>query len=318
MLYEDSAMRVLITGVAGSTGRLLAERFIGDPGVDAVTGLDARACYPPVRGMRFVRADLRQPEWQPLLEQVDVAVHIVGTMWPLRRAYRALDTVVVEGSKRFLHAVRTAEVPKVILVSSAMVYGPQRGGLESVTESAPVHGHQTSAYARVRALLSDYLDMMMREWCGGVLTRLRVAGVCGPRHLSLIQYFSTAPVLACGYEHRRLSVLHEEDLSAVVRLAAHQDLPGVYNVSADGGVTFRELAALVGQNRACVPLIVIALHAWLRWRWLGQRTPPAWIQSLYRALPVDATKLKATGWTPQYAPRDVLSEALNAWRSDQV
>ena len=56
-------MRVLIAGVAGHTGRLLAERLLIEPDIDAVTGIDARACYPPIPGLRFVRVRPRQPEW---------------------------------------------------------------------------------------------------------------------------------------------------------------------------------------------------------------------------------------------------------------
>ena len=60
-------MRVFIGGVAGNTGRLLAERLLSSMRVDAVTGLDDRPCYPPLPGLRFVRAAYQQREWWPHL-----------------------------------------------------------------------------------------------------------------------------------------------------------------------------------------------------------------------------------------------------------
>ncbi len=94
-------MRVLVTGVAGSLGRLVAERLLDDPAVESVIGLDARTCHPPLPGLHFVRAALRQPEWTPLLNDVDAVIHLAGAEWPTRRQRKDVDWVTVEGTNIF-------------------------------------------------------------------------------------------------------------------------------------------------------------------------------------------------------------------------
>jgi UDP-glucose 4-epimerase len=301
-------MRVFIAGVAGRTGRLLAERLLVEPDIESVTGIDERACYPPVPGLRFVRVRPRQPEWTPLLGDADAVVHVGGLRWPLHWARRAQEDHLVEDSKFFLRAV--AHVPKTIMLTSAAVYGPQPSG--PITEWSPVRGHEGSAYARARAQVSDYLDGMRYN---GVLTRVRAAWLCGPRHLALIRLLNTEPVRACGYENRVLDVLHEDDLIAAILLALRHDLPGIYNASADGGIALREVAALVGENQTCVPLGWLVVRAWWRWRWLRWRTPPLWVRSVYNSRPLDSSKLRAAGWTPRYTPRRALIEALEVFRA---
>jgi nucleoside-diphosphate-sugar epimerase len=302
-------MRILITGVVGSLGRLLAERLLDDPGVEEVIGLDARPCRPPVPGLRFVRADLRQPEWIPLLDGVDVVLHLSWLMgWPSRRT---TGQEMIAGSKIFLDAVRAARVPKVITASHAAVYGPLPDN--PIREDATVHGYEVGVYPRALALLADYLDTL--DWRGTILTRLRTAWPCGPHHLALALALVSGPVLACGYGDRTVQVAHEDDLVAGLLLVIRHDLPGVYNVASDGYLTFHELAALVGKDQACTPLPWLLIRRWLHWRLRGAPTPLGWVRSLYAGSVLDTAKLRAAGWTPRHTTRETVSGALEVVRS---
>ena len=307
-------MRVLIAGVAGSLGRALAERLLADPAIEQVIGLDASACYPPVPGMHFVRADLRQPEWTPLLAGVDAAVLLTGMAWPLRRSSGRREETLVGDSKSFVRAAVAAGVSRLIVATSAALYGPQVSG--PVTEGTPLLGYQASAYARARAMVADYLDTVAQGGYHGTLTRLRAAWVCGTQHLALARYLTRGPLLACGYADRVIQVVHDADMVASLELALRRELPGVYNVCADGGMPFRELAALVGASGACTPLAWLALRAWWGWRWRDQPTPPGWVRALVRSQPLDASKLRAAGWTPGHSTRDALVEALTVVRAN--
>lgn len=298
-------MHVFIVGVAGPTGRLLAESLSGAPEIAAVTGLDQRPCVPPLADVHFVRARFLQPDWIPRLAGVDVAIHVLGAAWPGSRR-DASDAALFERTRFFFEAVRSAGVRKVILVTSAALYGVQTPGSDRVAESAPVRGHGTSAYARARARVSDYLDVVGRGAASGsdpLLTRLRVAWMVGGQHTALAQYCRAMPVLARGHENRTLDLIHEDDVIAAIRLALHSDLPGVYNVCADEPITFRDLATLAGQERDPVALDRIVVRAWWRWRWRGQAVPPGWVFGLYRAGSLDTHKLHAAGWEPHYAAR---------------
>ncbi|MBN1681726.1 MAG: NAD-dependent epimerase/dehydratase family protein [Anaerolineae bacterium] len=295
-------MRVLVTGVASSLGRLVAERLLAEPAVETVIGLDDRACRPLVPGIRFVRANLRRPEWTSVLDGVDAAVVLGGVQGWL--SGRSATMRLVEDGKYILRAMITAGVPKIITGSSMVVYGPQPR--VPITETLPVRGHQASPYARSLALLSDYVDTLAQP--GTTITRLRSAWVCGPHESTPMRYLASRPVLACGHTEHRIQAVHEDDLVAAFWLAIRHDLPGVYNVAADDGCPVRDVAALVGCSRVCVPLPWLALRGWLRLR--GFRRSSGWVRALYCSGHLDTARLRAAGWRPAYSTRQVLAEGL--------
>lgn len=293
-------MRVLVSGITSGLGRLLAERLAMEPGVTGVLGLDERPLRPAVPGVQFTRARMDQPEWHSLLDPGDVVIAVEGAgVWP-----HGSGTDLAGRSKRLLQAVHRAGVSRLITVGSGLVYGP--GAATVVTELSPVRGHQGGAAARALAFASDYLDALALDWPGGVLTRFRPAWICGARHLDLIRHLAAGPVLACGGGERRLQLLHESDLVEAVLLAVRHPLPGVYNVAPDAGLTLREVASAVGQERACAPLLWIALRARLR----GVARPVEWARALVQGSVLVADKLRAAGWSPAYSSRRALDETL--------
>lgn len=307
-------MRVLITGVVGGLGRLLAGRLLADTHVESVTGLDARVCHPAVPGMAFVRADLRQPEWTGLLHEADVVIHLAGMGWPL--PWRRRDdgeSARIDGTKTLLRALEVTPVTRLIVVNSAALYGPQPPG--PVSETAPVEGYRHGAYARARAQIEDILGALLPSIPGMAVTRLRTAWIMGGHHQILIRHFAQGPVLACGLEDRRLAVVHEDDLVDAIAFALRHGLNGIYNVAAAESLAYGETAALVDQVRGCVPLAWVTLRAWWRWRWRGQRTPPGWVRSLYHSQPLAIAALNGAGWAPQYGPREAAAAALEAFEA---
>ena len=304
-------MHVMIAGVAANSGRVLAERLLSMPGVTRVTGLDEGRCTPPVPGLHFVRAAYTQPEWTALLPDVDAIVLLMGLRWPYRR--RTPESALVPGSKAVVEAALAAGVPKIVVAQNAALYGMQPPGL--LAESVWLRGSSASAYARARAQVSDFLEAVARRSGHTTITELRSAWVCGSRHFAPIRYLTGQPVLVCGAEDRAFQVVHEDDLVAALLLALAERLPGAYNVAPDDGVSFRELANLLGDSRTCIPLAWAVARAWWNWRWRCQPVPPDWTRSLYRAGTLDARRLRSAGWTPAYGTRATLTAALAAYRA---
>jgi UDP-glucose 4-epimerase len=295
-------MHVLVVGLAGSIGRMLAEEL--SSGGTRVTGLDARPCVPPVPAVTFVRARLRQPEWTPLLAEVDGVVLLSALEGPGAR--RAAPDLVAD-AKFVLDAARQAGVRKIVHVSSAALYGPQPAG--PLTEDAPVRGHQASAYARARAQLADYLDMIEQMPYAGALTRLRAAWLCDAAHPDVLRAVLHLPPAVCPQS--MLTVVHSRDVSAAVRLALQKDLPGIYH-TASGALSFGDLVALRGSQTRRAGLFGATVRAWWRWRWRGQSTPPGWLRALCHGQPLNADRLRAAGWTPQFTAETCVREALAA------
>jgi UDP-glucose 4-epimerase len=289
-------MRVLMIGVASNLGRLAADYFQADSRVESVIGLDWRPCRPPLSGIRFVRAKLHQPEWKSLLHEVDAVIDLIDAGWPLPRKH---DRISVEDHKHMLSAA--AGVRKLIIASSAAIYGPQPPGW--ISEDAPIHGHQGGKHARQQALIADFVQAQAIP-----AVQIRSTWIAGRFSLPLARWLSMVPIPA-GKE-RLLQVLHHDDWLAALRLALHDNLPEIVHAGAGDVMSFRDAAALMGQRRAT--LLPLTLRAWWEWRLRGRRFPPGWIRALYRAPLLDSSRLRAAGWQPRYTTRDTLIEALES------
>ena len=172
-------MRFLITGGAGFIGTTLANhlvrtghhvRVLDDLSAGDPSRLDARVL--------FSRGDVRNvPNLWTLLQDVECVYHLAArisvpesVLYPLE-----YNDVNVGGTVALLTAVRDVGVPRVVLTSSASVYGNQPG--------QPVHETMQpspkSPYAITKIAAEHYLFMLGRLYnCDAVA--LRVFNAYGP------------------------------------------------------------------------------------------------------------------------------------------
>ena len=104
----------------------------------------------------------------------------------------------------------------------------------------------------------------------------------------------------------RLQLVHEDDVANALFHATEHDLPGVFNVAADGVLALSEIAGLLG--KPFLPFLPpygtgLALTPLRR---LGVRVPPELMNLLRFGRGVDNRKLKATGFEYRYTTREAV------------
>src|SRR5687767_15768963 len=118
--------RVLITGVSRFLGLRLAKRLEDDPTIDHVVGVDLEEPPVPVKGMEFIRVDIRNPLVARVLEatKADTVVHTNIASNPARLGGRSqMKENHIIGTMQLLAAVQRAHrVEKVVMKSSSPVY----------------------------------------------------------------------------------------------------------------------------------------------------------------------------------------------------
>lgn len=183
-------MRALVTGVAGFLGSTLAEALLLS-GFD-VLGVDAFTTnYSPDvkrenlrsletdRGFRFVEADLRHADLDPLLDGVTHVAHLAalpGVRSSWGDSFREVAEHNVVATQRLLDAARERPLERVAVASSSSVYGAARRA--PTPEDEP--RRPISPYG-VTKLATEALVHAYRSEHGVPAVALRYFTVYGPR-----------------------------------------------------------------------------------------------------------------------------------------
>ena len=261
-------MRFLITGGAGFIGTTLANhlartghhvRVLDDLSAGDPSRFDARVL--------FSRGDVRNvPNLWTLLQDVECVYHLAArisvpesVLYPLE-----YNDVNVGGTVALLTAVRDVGVPRVVLTSSASVYGNQPG--------QPVHETMQpspkSPYAITKIAAEHYLFMLGRLYdCDAVA--LRVFNAYGPgqrippAHAPVVPLFlrralTGGSLVVHGNGSQTRDFVHIDDVvRALTAAASVPEVDGqVINIGSGQETSIQDLARVVGSVAGRAPSII--------------------------------------------------------------
>ena len=306
-----TATTVVITGVSGFLGQAVLRRLAGSPAVGRLVGLDVREPGFRPRGLQFHLVDVAGSDLRPLFEGVDVLVHLAGVHDAIPDE-ELMARVNVGGTRRVLEAAAAAGVSKVVLVSSAAVYGAWPNNPIPLTEDAPLRPNPGFPLGVHKA----ELERLLAEWAlarpAVTTTVLRPAFVLGARADHAIARLIRARVpLTVGGSVAPVQFVHEDDATEAIALAVERDLPGVYNVAAEGWLSRDELRALVGrkvQPSVGPELMERALRRLFRAGLVD--VPPSEVPYLVHPWVVAIDRLRAEGWNPQHTNEETVLACL--------
>src|SRR5438552_12812901 len=316
------AATVVITGVSGFLGQAVLRRLAGSPAVGRFVGLDVREPGYRPRSMQFHLVDVAGSDLRPLFEGADILVHLAGVHDAIPDE-ELMARVNVGGTRRVLDAAGAAGVAKVVLVSSAAVYGAWPNNPVPLTEDAPLRPNPGFPLGVHKA----ELERLLAEWAlprsAVVTTVLRPAFVLGPGADHAMARLIRARVpLAVGGSTAPVQFVHEDDATEAIALAVERDLPGVYNVAADGWLSREELRALVGrkvQPQVGPELMERALRRLFNAGLVD--VPPSEVPYLVHPWVVANDRLRAEGWAPSHTNEETVlaclggREPASAWKA---
>jgi nucleoside-diphosphate-sugar epimerase len=305
---------IAVIGSSTLIGRAVLACLQDDPSVDTILAVDLTEPDVPVGKLRFHAADVRERLLHLALEDADVVVHCGLEPEPERDEDNALARTV-EGTRNLLAAIAKAQVGKVIVVSSAVVYGAHPGNRIPLDEGAVLRANPDFAGA-YHLLLAERL---VEEWADGhpaaTVTVLRPAVMVGPGMDGFIRRHLESPRLPLiGGQSAPLQFIHVDDVAAAVRLAVSTDLPAVFNVAAEGWLSVTEVVALLGRRSVTVPEAIAFSVVRLLWKSGLWHMPPSALLYLMYPWVVTSERLQARGWAPTWSNRELLREFARQYR----
>ncbi|MGI5287135.1 NAD-dependent epimerase/dehydratase family protein [Nonomuraea polychroma] len=299
---------VAVTGAASGIGRELLARLVSSADFRRVVAIDEQRGDVQEATWRVI--DVRDPLLANRIADIDVLVHLAGDYAVdsdpgERRAYnlRAAQTV--------LTASAAARVRRVVLVTSAMVYGAAPDNEVPLPEDAPVAAEPDTG------VVGDYLEIeslvrrSLRSHPGLEVTVLRPAAMVGPGVDTVItRHFESPRLLTVKGCTPHWQFCHVEDLLSALELAARGVVTGVVAVGSDGWLGQEQVEELSGIRRFELPA-GLTFGTAQRLHRLGITPAPA-TDLHYVVYPwvVDCTALREAGWKPSWTNEAALEQQL--------
>ena len=243
--------RVLITGIAGNLGRAVARRLHRR---FEIVGIDRRPVRDMPKDIEIENVDLRRRRAEDVFrrEHLDAVVHL-NIMHDPRTQQKEHHAFNIVGTQKLVELAAEHRVPKVVVLSSANVYGPDPTNNQFLNEDAPLMGGQN--FMAIRDLIA--LDM----FCNTFFWRhpeietviLRPANIVGRVNNAPSRYLRLdRPITVMGFDPM-IQIIHVEDVVSAIECALTPGVRGVYNIAGPSPVPLSTLIKMMGKTRLPVP-----------------------------------------------------------------
>jgi UDP-glucose 4-epimerase len=315
---------IALTG-GGYKGLSLLRWLEEDPAFPKVIFLDYKKPPETLKKTKFYRLDLTETLADVKLaeilkqEKVDTLVHTAFPITPPRSLSRSHELISV-GSMYVCNAADAAKVRKLILASTADVYGAFADNPNYLTEKHPARAGLKSRFFADKIDAENRFLKYAKKNPGSVVTILRPATILGPSISSYkTVYFSTffVPTIL-GYDPL-VQFLHEEDLLRAFKEVIRNDYPGIFNLAGKGIIPLSKAIRLMGKINIPLPLTGLKTLAQILWYLNISPAPASSLEYLKYLWVISIDKAeKEMGFKPQYSCKQALIDFVGAERLRMV
>ncbi|MGH7282815.1 MAG: NAD-dependent epimerase/dehydratase family protein [Polyangiaceae bacterium] len=242
---------IVITGICGRLGKRLARVLHRER---PVIGVDRRPFPDKPKDILHAQLDLRRKKLKDVFRNGHVAgiVHL-GVLHDPRASAEEHHSWNVAGFAKLLEYVAQFKVPKLVVLSSANVYGPQPGNAQFLTEDAPLLGG--SRFGEIRDLIE--VDMLAQSFFWKhpetETVILRPVHILGSVH-NAPSNFLRLPVVPTllGYDPM-VQVIQERDVVSALKLALTPGVKGIYNLAGPEPIPLSRIVDVLDKSTLPIP-----------------------------------------------------------------
>lgn len=245
---------VIVTGICGRLGKQLCRVLHRSR---HVIGVDRRPFPDKPKDVEHQQVDLRRKKLKDVFRAGDVeAVVHLGIMHDPRASAAEHHSWNVAGFAKLLEYAAQFRVRKIVVLSSANVYGPQPGNPQFLSEDTPLLGGVR--FHEIRDLIE--VDMLAQSFFWKhpetetvILRPVHILGTVRNAPSNFLR-LPTVPTLM-GYDPM-VQVIHEADVVAAIERALTPGKRGIYNVAGPEPLPLSHVLRILGRPNIPVPYTV--------------------------------------------------------------
>ena len=304
---------VVVTGIAGTLGRLLAERLHLD---HKVIGLDRRDLTRKPKDIQVFPYDIRRKRCESIFRnrRIDVVFHL-NMMHDFSRSQHDLHSFNVVGTNRILDYVSRYNVKKLIFLSTANVYGARPDNPNYLTEDSLLLGG--GPFPEMRSLVNADMLITSFFWKHPQVETviLRPCNILGSVNNGPTRYLSMQRVPTIMGFNPMVQILHETELVEWMISAMEPGMRGIYNIAGPPAVPIQSVIDYLGKPRMPVPSPALKLLLRRASQFSTLHIPTAELQFLRYSCLVDDQRARAE---LKFRPKLTVSETLDLLKRSPV
>lgn len=291
-------MRIVIPGIAGRLGRMLAERLLAAG--HEVTGIDKRPWRDAPEGVEVHEVDIRKRAAEDVFRRhrPEGVIHM-ATVTHLTAQTEDRFRINLGGTRAVFDHCHQWGAQAAVFVGRHTYYG--------ASAETPLY-HKEDDPPMAVTTFPELADLVAADlYAGSALWRfpdlrtavLRIPYTLGPARVGTLATFLRGPrvPVVLGFDPL-FQFMHERDVADAIVVGLEKQLRGVYNVAGPAPVPLSLLIKLAGRTPVPVPEPVLRLV--LGRFGLPSLPPGALTHVKYPVVIDDAVFRKATGWTHRF------------------
>jgi UDP-glucose 4-epimerase len=308
--FPGMPRRVAVTGIAGNLGKALVRLLHTET---ALVGVDRRPFRDRPKDVEHHQVDLRKRKVEEAFRgrAVEALIHM-GIMHDPRMPFSEAHSFNVVGTQKVLELCVRHGVKKVVVLSSANVYGPRPENSNFLAEETPLMAADRFSDVRDLVELDMYVQSFMWKHPEIETVIVRPVHIVGPtvRNAPSNYLRLPRPVTVLGFDPM-VQLVHEDDACRAMALALRPGVRGVYNVTGPGELPLS--AVLRELSRRPIPVPHPLVRPLLRRAFEARLTsfPPEELDHIQYLCVVDGSRAgRDLGYAPRYGLRETIRSVL--------
>jgi UDP-glucose 4-epimerase len=309
---------VFITGVSGYFGEKFLSFLDTKSEVERIIGVDIKAPGISSAKLEFIRHDVRHDLF-PLLKDkdIDCVIHAAYVL-PPNHDKDMMEDININGTRNVFDSCERAGIRHILDCSSTTAYGFYEDNPEFLTEESELRGNDDFTYSKNKKELEFFMRAYRQAHPDICLTIIRPCFVVGPGFDNPLARHLQKKIVFLGTTSAPFQYIHEDDLVEMAYRLMKEKKDGIYNLGADGTITFEEMVRLLGNIPVKIPnRILYFLNSifWnLRLTFLTEFPSPCLNMLQYRWVASNEKVKKELDFTLRYTTRQAFEDFAESVR----